>query len=345
MGWPKTGGTGEEDHPSGFRPGMAIPMGATAEYDAPMNGSTPAARPREDAAPHTARGRVLNLFLKFFGLLPLRLNHAIGAIIGQLFWWIPNRNRDVAFRNLELCFPDMDDHQRRRLVRANLHSMGQGLTELGWFWNRPREQVLSMIQRVEGLEVFDGALANGQGMVLAAPHLGAWELLCQYLASRTPSTILYREPRDPGVERVITQGRSRLGAQLVRADARGVRSVFKAAANHHLIGILPDQQPKKGQGEFAPFFGIQALTMVLVSKLVQRTRLPTVFGYCERLPKAQGFVLRFKAADPELASDNLATSVAALNRGVEACVRQCPEQYAWGYKRFSMRPDGSDPLY
>jgi KDO2-lipid IV(A) lauroyltransferase len=35
----------------------------------------------------------------------------------------------------------------------------------------------------------------------------------------------------------------------------------------------------------------------------------------------------------------------ALNRGIEQCVRICPEQYLWSYKRFRRRPPGAAKLY
>ena len=38
-----------------------------------------------------------------------------------------------------------------------------------------------------------------------------------------------------------------------------------------MVGILPDQQPKAGEGEFAPFFGKPALTMTLLGRLAQRS--------------------------------------------------------------------------
>ena len=39
------------------------------------------------------------------------------------------------------------------------------------------------------------------------------------------------------------------------------------------------------------------------------------------------------------------TAATALNQGVEACVRQLPEQYQWSYKRFQARPEGEPKLY
>jgi len=39
------------------------------------------------------------------------------------------------------------------------------------------------------------------------------------------------------------------------------------------------------------------------------------------------------------------TAAAALNLGIEQCIRICPEQYVWPYKRFRRRPDGAPKVY
>jgi KDO2-lipid IV(A) lauroyltransferase len=105
-----------------------------------------------------------------------------------------------------------------------------------------------------------------------------------------------------------------------------------------VIGILPDQQPKAGEGQFAPFFGTPALTMVLLSRLAQRTGATVLFAFAERLPNGAGFRIHILPAPHGIADDDLPTAVAALNRGVEDCVCIAPEQYQWAYKRYSIRP-------
>lgn len=290
--------------------------------------------------PQTRQGRLLRRLLALFGVMPLWLGRALGRLLGWLAWIFPNRTRRVALRNIELCFPELDAPARRRLVRDSLRQMGLGFMELPLMWTRDREQTLSRIESVRGLEYLREGLDSGRGVLLAAPHLGSWEILVQYLSGQGPCTFLYREPRDPGVERVVTEGRERLGAEMVRAGASGVRALFKALKAGRIVGVMPDQQPKRGQGEFAPFFGIQAFTMVLYSKMARRTDAPLILGWAERLKGGRAYRVHFVPADPAVRDPDLNTSVAALNAQVESLVRQCPQQYQWGYKRFSMRPEG-----
>lgn len=267
----------------------------------------------------------------------------VGTWLGILLRRLPNRNRSVAQTNLRLCFPEMEPPQREALLAAHLDQTGQGLTELAWLWRRPAAQLMSLIVEVRGEEVLRDALDRGRGVLLIAPHLGSWELLCQYLAGVHATTVLYREPRDPTLEAILNRGRGRFGVKLVRAGAAGVRELLKRLRAGDIVGILPDQQPKRGQGEFAPFFGIPALTGVLVPRLARRTDSPAVFAFAERLP--QGYRLHFTRGDPRLTDANAVIACSALNAQVEDLVRRAPAQYQWGYKRFSIRPAGEPAVY
>jgi len=136
-----------------------------------------------------------------------------------------------------------------------------------------------------------------------------------------------------------------MGATLVPTDASGVRALYKAVAKNQMIGILPDQDPGDEGGVFAPFFGVPANTMTLLPRLMQKTGAAVIFSYAERLPRGQGFHVHFLPAPADARTDELQQAAAALNLGVENCVRQSPAQYQWSYKRFKTRPPGETRFY
>src|SRR5690606_28150487 len=103
--------------------------------------------------------------------------------------------RGTTRNNLQRCFPDLDPRQRRRLARRSLVETGKTLTETGPLWCWPGEQALDLMQKVRGREWVDAALKEGRGLILATPHLGAWELAGLWGAANLPMTTLYRRPR------------------------------------------------------------------------------------------------------------------------------------------------------
>jgi KDO2-lipid IV(A) lauroyltransferase len=292
-----------------------------------------------------ARAAVLAGLLRLFALLPLPAAHAIGAFLGWLFWLLPTEARRVTRINLALCLPELDPHQRARLARRSLMETGKTFTETGalWFWAPQR--VLDLVREVRGLEHLEAAEGRGRGLIGLTPHLGAWELTSLYYAARQPITCLYRPPRLAELQDLVRRARERMGPRLVPTTPSGIKALYRALARHQAVGILPDQDPGRHGGVFAPFFGRPAGTMVLIPRLAHKTGAPAVFVFAERLPRGRGYRLVFHPAPAELAAEDPAVGAAALNRGVETCVRALPEQYQWSYKRFKSRPAGESPRY
>jgi KDO2-lipid IV(A) lauroyltransferase len=198
------------------------------------------------------------------------------------------------------------------------------------------------VREVRGAELLHRA--PGRGLIVLSPHLGAWELAGLHLARQGPTAIFYKPQRY--LDDLILAARRRSGAQLAPITAKGIRVLVQALERGEYVGVLPDQEPRENKGAcFAPFFGIPALTMLLVARLARRTGAPVIFMFAERLPEAAGFRMHCIPAPEGIDSDDDVVAATALNRGIEQCVRVCPEQYVWPYKRFRRRPEGQPGIY
>ena len=280
------------------------------------------------------RAALLYFCLRLAGRLPLRLLHAFGSAAGRLLWWLDTRSRRVVERNLSLVLTQESTEKRQTNARRALAETGKALFEVARIWGNRPEQALALIREVRGAELFEAALASGRGLIIAAPHLGCWELLNYWLAARTPLAILYRAPRLSLLEPLLVRARGALPVEQVRAEGAGVRSLYKRLAAGGVVGILPDQKPREGEGVMAPFFGVPASTMVLLPRLAQRTGASVLFSFVERLPRGAGYRLHILPAPDGIADGDTTHACSALNRGVEDCVRLAFAQYQWSYKRF-----------
>lgn len=272
--------------------------------------------------------------LRLAGRLPLRALHAVGATLGGWLWLVRARPRRIIERNLSLVLTQDSAETRQAQARAALIENGKALFEAARIWGNPPDAALRLIREVRGKALFDAALASGRGLIVAAPHLGCWELLNYWLASQTPLAILYRAPRQGLLEPLLLKARGALPVEQVRAEGAGVRTLYKRLAAGGVVGILPDQKPKRGEGMLAPFFGVPASTMVLLPRLANRTGATVLFSFVERLPRGAGYRLHFLPAPEELIEDDLDHACAALNRGVEDCIWLAFTQYQWAYKRW-----------
>ncbi len=282
--------------------------------------------------------------LRTLGKLPYPLIYGIGHAMGTLLWLIPNDMRRVTRINIETCFPDKPRSWQNRLVRHSLQQTAITACEMGAVWSKPVAASLDRIHGVEGVELLESALNDGKGVVVLAPHLGNWEVLGIYLASRFPITNLYQPPAQQAMHQLIHAARTRQGSKLAPTTRRGVIQIVKALRNGEVTGILPDQEPDRGSGgEFVPFFGKKALTGTLIPKLASEGNAVAIGGFCLR--EKGGYRVIFRPVHEGIRSSDLKTAAACMNRSIEHYIMECPEQYQWEYKRFKRRPRGEEKLY
>jgi KDO2-lipid IV(A) lauroyltransferase len=201
-------------------------------------------------------------------------------------------------------------------------------TALLWFGARER---IDRLIRVENGELLNQALGHGRGVILLTAHVGSFEAAALGSARFGPITVLYKPPRIDVVRRLVESGRAAPNVHPVPTTAAGVRGLLRALKRGELIGVLPDQVPSEGDGEWAPFFGRPAYTMTLPARLARLTGAQVLMAHGERLPDAAGWVVRYECL-PE------APSPAVINQAMEATIRRMPEQYFWGYNRYKTPP-------
>jgi Kdo2-lipid IVA lauroyltransferase/acyltransferase len=286
----------------------------------------------------------MRLLFHVLARFPLVVLHGLGNFVGWMLWLLPNGRRNAAYCNLAVCMPQLSRGERSRLVRRSLCHEMKTILEMPVIWLAGEKRVLGMVKQWRGAEVIDQALAKGKGMILLTLHQGNWEACAIPFSKDYTATGLYK-PQKGAVNDLSLLGRCRFGGQMLAAEGGVGRNVAKVLARGETVYFMPDQDPPPGRGVFAPFFGVAAHTPTLVAKLVKLTGAPVVFFYGERLSWGRGFIAHWFAAPPEIYSEDVATSVAGMNAGLERCARDCPEQYWWGYKRFRRRPEGLPPLY
>lgn len=283
--------------------------------------------------------------LWLLNLLPAGAPYRLANRGAGLWMRLSPTKRHTTERNLERCYPAMAPDQRARLVRESFVHYLCSILETGHNWYWPLERLQAQCDGIVGEELIGECRASGRGIVVLAPHFGAWEYLGMYLQGLPDEiAILYKPPSNPRLEEALLEKRRRGGARLIAANAKGLRELYAHIRAGKGAGILPDQQPSGGKGHFAPFFGIPALTAVLVPRLVQRTGCLVLLTACERLPEGR-YRVHLMKADPAIYSDDLDTALAAVNEGVERCIAIDPCQYLWSYKRFKTRPEGEKPFY
>jgi KDO2-lipid IV(A) lauroyltransferase len=268
--------------------------------------------------------------------LPLSVLHRIGSAFGWLTYWSSKSYAKRLRENLQsgLAFiygnDKIPEEEFRKKLHANISEVGKSALELPWVWCRPLDEVVEKVKLCHGWEYIEGGQALGKGVIMMTPHFGCFEMISLYIAARQPMTSMYRPPKWKFLDILMHQGRERGQTKLAATDMGGVRQLLKALKRGETVGVLPDQVPGNGEGEWSSFFGRSAYSMTLIGRLIQSSGAATVMCYCKRLPSGEGYELHFA---PMIIDES--TSIAQqINASMESVIATCPEQYLWSYNRY-----------
>ena len=253
----------------------------------------------------------------------------------------------VSETNLDHCFPELTDLERKQLLHRSLAHAALLIFEFAYFQHRSIPKLLNQIVAVEGAELLQEAWHQGDGVLLFMPHFGCWEFLSIYLGDQYRISALYAPPNLSALEDSMLKMRERQGATMHPTSGAGLRGLMRGLKSGDLVVVLPDQVPVAEKGVVAPFFGQPARTMLLGKRLMQagNPRVLMAAAWRELGPEGIGYRLSFTAPADALGSSHDFEYAAALNAAIEAIVRCDPAQYQWSYKRFRRIADDAPDLY
>ena len=262
-------------------------------------------------------------------LLSVDTLRRLGALAGDLAWQRNSRAARTTRTNIDIVYGEQSPRWRRRLARESIRHTAMTAFEAAALWTWPLPRLAELAVEVKGWHLLRDR-PSGRGMLMLAPHFGNWEFLGYYLNTIEPLTPLYERPASPTLHATLHAARSRLGTRPAADTVTGLRRMLKVLRRGGMVGVLPDQVPRTGVT--VPFFGRPAVTVALVSKLLQHAEAEVAMATAART--AGGFAIRIDAMDEAIRDPDLSRSATAMNAAVEAIVRRDPAQYQWEYKRF-----------
>jgi KDO2-lipid IV(A) lauroyltransferase len=276
--------------------------------------------------------------------LPLLVLQMLGGTVGWWLWVSNSSRKRIALRNISRCMPELSDAEQRRIARASLGHEFKTYVETARVWVGPGSLVKRSVREWRGIALLEAAFAQGKGVILLTLHQGAFEAVAIPMSATFPFYGLYK-PQRGMLNALSLKGRRRFGGRMVIAEAGVRKAALPLLAEGLGVYYMPDHDPPEGRGIYVPFMGHAAHTPTLIARLAKESGSPVVFMFGERLSWGRGYIAHYIAAPEGIAGDDVEAATAAMNQGLEACVRACPEQYWWGYKRFRRQPAGAPNFY
>ena len=277
-----------------------------------------------------SHGAVAVFWLLHF--LPLAVLARLGQGLGLLLYGFGARRRKIALINLSLCFPELDERQRRALARAHFRILGRSILERSILWWGSRER-LSRLIRVVGKERIIAAQEAGRSVILLAPHFVGLDIGGIGVALTFNVVSIYSAQENPVFNQLL----------LSRQD--GARTSIKAMKSGRPFYYLPDMDFGRRDSVFAPFFGVEAATITGLSRLSRAAGAVVIPCITRMLPGGQGYVVDIGEAWADFPTADVQADTTRMNAYIESVVRTMPEQYYWVHRRFKTRPAGETRPY
>lgn len=273
--------------------------------------------------------------------LPWPLQRWLGRGLGPVMNLLKGRRRRIAERNLELCFPELDADVRDRLLHTQFAAVGICLFEFARAWwgsVAPMRRGL----RVEGLEHLQAARDEGRGVIVISGHFTTLEICGRLLCDYVPLAGMYRPHANPAMEWAVKRGRLRYAAAMFSRDE--LRPAVRHLKTGGLLWFAPDQDTRRGDSVFVPFFGRPASSLTSTHRLARLSGAKVVAFAHERRDDG-GYTLRLSPVFPDFPSRDPVTDTAQVMAAIETMVRAAPTQYLWFHRRFKRRPEGAPDPY
>ena len=270
--------------------------------------------------------------------LPWSLQRVLGRGIGRLLMVLFGSRRRVAARNLALCFPELDADAQAALLRRSFEELGIGLFEFARAWWGSVEPMRGKVT-VEGLEHLQAARAGGRGVIIISGHFVTLELAARLMCDHAPLAGMYR-PHDGAVmEWAVQRGRLRYATAMFTREE--LRPALRHLKQGGLLWFAPDQDTRRGDSVFVPFFGRPAYSLTSTHQLA-RLSGAAVLGFAHVRHDDGSYTLRLTPPFEDFPSADATADTARVMAAIETMIRAAPTQYLWIHRRFKRQPDQPD---
>lgn len=273
--------------------------------------------------------------------LPFKWQLKLGRNFGRLLYRVGRDRAYVTHRNIEVCMPHLSQAEHNALVKKSFESVGMGFVELAMAYWGDKEKLHRMFT-FKGIEHLQAAKAQGKGVLVVACHMTSLELMLRLFNETWPCAALYKPNNNPLFEAYSTAKRARY---TVPIPAKKLRGFLEHLKNGGSAIYLADQDYGPKHSVFAPFFGVQCVTIKRPPDYLAYSGcvlMPVVFG---RNDDDSGYYAEVFPPLENYPSGDEVQDATTLNHWVEENVRRHPDQYLWQHRRFKRRPPGEPKLY
>jgi Kdo2-lipid IVA lauroyltransferase/acyltransferase len=281
-------------------------------------------------------------------MLPRTLGIFIIRILATCAYYLDLRHRHIAMVNLRIVFPELSERERSRIALISFQNAAMNLLEISRLASLAPANISSLVDydEIQGLENYKAAYEKGKGILYLTGHFSSWELLpTAHALHGFPLSFITRPLDNAPLERYLLKTRESKGNHVIYKK-NSARQILRTLNSGSAVGILMDQNTSLQEGMFVDFFGIPAATTTSVALFALRTDAPVLPGYLTPMRHGRYTIKFLPPLEIIRTGDmnhDLEVNTRRLNQVLENIIREQPETWLWGHKRWKYQPSGNPP--
>lgn len=289
---------------------------------------------------HVVEYAALRGLMAVLGAMPYRVALAFGWLVACLLW-IARRDRvRVALSRIRSVLGrDTSPRAARRIAWISLRNTVFNAIEMA----RAPEADVAWVRSISNCgDSLPVVREHGrQGMIIAVPHMGNWELAgvaCRLFDIRMIS--IAATQRNPLFNRYLNRLRSGPGAEIVERGSAAMRTVARKLRSGMAMAILPDVRVRD-EGMPMPFLGGTANIGKGMALFARLAAVPIVPCVVTRQGWARHHIEVFEPVRADMTADrdsDLRRMTGQVLDIIERNIRRSPEQWFWYNKRWVLEP-------
>ena len=273
-----------------------------------------------------------------FGIMPLRLRWAVGAMLGWLWFDVLKIRRFTILKNLTIAFPEKSKEERLRLAQASMKNVCYNFIEV-CLMAKLDQKWLEKQTCFHGMENYEKALNEGKGILMLSLHLGNGDLGIAAMGLKgIPLNVISKKFKNKFLNQFWFGVREKKGTKFLEAHGRSLPfEILKACKQKQSVVFVIDQFMGKPYGIETRFFGRKTGSAYGLSLFALKTEAPVLPVYTYRDAELKAHVVFEPAVPFEKIEDRdlqIAHMTQRYNDEVEKIVRKYPEQWMWVHRRW-----------
>ena len=271
-------------------------------------------------------------FFVIFKILGLKLASIISSNIFILFGPIFRSNK-IVFSNLKIAFPDIDENQKKQILKKMWFNYGKIFAEYMFIKDFRHNEKYSAKISIENKDIIEKIKKDNEQVIFISGHFNNFELMAMQIEKLgIKLTALYRPLNNPYLNPIMEKIRKKyICKKQVKKGISGTKDLLLDFKDGSSIALMIDQ--RVSQGIRSNLFNKEALTTTIPAQFIKKFKLIIVPVHVER-QRDNDFKIKFFEPVNFSNEESIETITFKLNKILEEMIIKSPEQWIWTHNRW-----------